>query len=106
MPLHLPPLLPVGPSSAVRALLSRRAERAGRVGRARRLLARHGEAEAVAVLEAEEKRRESRRLSRERRGASGWRRGTPQCGGCRRILSGYGQRCPNCGFTDGVGYPR
>jgi hypothetical protein len=35
---------------------------------------------------------------------SGWRDGTPQCQGCKRILSNPGQQCPNCGYLPGGGY--
>ena len=44
--------------------------------------------------EAEALERIARRPSR---GHSGWRLGTPQCDGCRRILKGYNQPCPSCG---------
>jgi hypothetical protein len=104
----LPRLRPPARSSVDRAreLLGHRAPREGKVERARELLRRYDDDQAVAALDLQEKEREERRLRSGRRGASGWRRGTPQCPGCRRLLSGYGQPCGGCGFVPGYGYPR
>jgi hypothetical protein len=104
----LPELRPISRSDTgrVRRLLGRRAPRSGRVERARLLLHRYDDHQALAALEEREKERYDRWLRRQPQGASGWRRGQPQCGGCRRILAGRGRTCPNCGYTDGAGYPR
>lgn len=81
-------------------------ERRGRpVWRERRELTAD-ELEARAELEREreawereqEAEREERYL-RSRRGerASGWRKGQPQCPGCRRFLTSRTAACPDCG---------
>jgi hypothetical protein len=51
---------------------------------------------------AEERARAGFGLRKQRDGrASGWRKGTPQCPGCRRILSQRDGYCPSCGTVAG-----
>lgn len=106
MPLPQLPTVALDDLAHVRARLSRRPSEFGRVTRARELFGRFTDGDARAALEEVEKGRAERHLRRQRRGASGWRRGTPQCPSCRRILSGYNQVCPGCGFVPGYGHAR
>lgn len=49
------------------------------------------------VIEPEESKREWNRMVNGPRGASGWGSGgTPQCSCCRRLMSGYNQKCTEC----------
>lgn len=76
------------------------AQLAGELGRTRQY---------VQKLLREQERRESdierdaRRLARGDH-HSGWKRGQPQCGGCKRFLSSADDVCPSCGYAGHGGY--
>lgn len=56
--------------------------------------------EREAALEADHRRLERGPIGR----MSGWKSGTPQCGGCKRFLKRADAVCPGCGYAGHGGY--